>query len=277
VTVSSLVLNPTLVRPDLSWTVVNEVLELSIALGGAAALAQRSDNAINAGFAAGSPGGSDKQTPLGRNVCMQAGILVQSATEHFECLRLLRVSSRVVFPRAGYTLLRGSLEAAVFSWWITTATDASERHRRGLAVHRDDLREEATFLRAVPRGRSQRPVSPDERIDKFRKLIGATNDPAIAWNKLKTDLPQAVAKLPWRADAGEYRNLEALWRLLSCLTHGRLWAYLPMSDYERPTQPDVINAIKVEPNLPTLSAAARTVSHVCANAVDSYEKYCGVI
>jgi hypothetical protein len=161
----------------------------------------------------------------------------------FDHLAAFSTLLRGPIPRqAGYSVLRGSAEAAAIAWWVFDP-DASEQAR----VHRGF--EERLYGIHSRRG----------LINKNKELLGAEHRNVIAEaakfglsevpdsrSKGLTDFgrPRPVIRdvlvrvLPEKAPESSLTNGEVLWRILSAFSHSELWTnFLGERDVEDDSQP----------------------------------------
>ena len=154
-----------------------------------------------------------------------ADLALAAALDHLWAFRTLLAGP---LPRqAGYTVLRGSAEAAAIAWWVFDPDVKEEQrvHRgfeerlygihsqRGLIGSNKDQFEAqygAVVQEAAKFGLSEKPNSRSEGLTHFGRPRPGTQD-------------LLVLVLPERPRGVALSNGEILWRFLSAFSHSELW------------------------------------------------------
>lgn len=179
-----------------------------------------------------------------------ADLALAASFDHLEAFGTLL---RGPIPRqAGYSVLRGSAEAAAIAWWVfdPDVAEADRVHRgfeeRLLGIHTQrglvekNKEELAIQQRAVVEEAARFGLT--EQLDSRAKGLTHFGRPRLGTQDI------LVRVLPDKPPESTLANGEILWRILSAFSHSELWTnMLGLKEVEDDTKPRVLGV-----HLPTL-------------------------
>jgi hypothetical protein len=179
--------------------------------------------------------------------CFVAGV------DHRQAVKALLFDLHVLHTAAPFSLVRGSLENLSAAFWILHPNKRNERIERALRWHARNFREQHIALE--PLGLSDEA----KRDAKLAKLDAVATARGISTQDVRAGYRSSGAVK--YAEEHSTRSKPLLhWQLCSGYAHGRLWAYLGMSEQEHfeTTDPGVLNVnLTTDPGrllYPTLAA-----------------------
>jgi len=221
--------------------------------------------------AMGSRAASDLQIAHGRFVLPHAVRPLNVAFDHLGAWQLI-LHGGTLTNFAPITLLRGALEGAHLSRWLTDPDAAGlERVGRGLAAQLDDYAQRRRFEESAGGG-NPGPGEGKKAAVRYAELAAARDEAGIPVVRFPsaTDL----AKLYGRRVAGG--DPSWLYRLASAFAHGKEWAMLAMElgpEFDRPTE-GVVRGQVVASDRVIVGTTRLTVLRF-ASAVIALERYVG--
>jgi hypothetical protein len=180
--------------------------------------------------------------------CFVAGV------DHLQAVKALLFDLHVLHMAAPFSLVRGSLENLSAAFWILHPNKRNERIERALRWHAQNFRDQHIALE--PLGLSDQA----KRDAKLAKLDAVATARGISTQDVRAGYRSSGA-VKYAEEHSTRSELPLLnWRLCSGYAHGRLWAYLGMSEQEHfvTTDPGVLNVqLTTDPGrllYPTLAA-----------------------
>jgi hypothetical protein len=225
-----------------------------------------------AGITPGSPAAQDATSELGHHTRIMAIDHLATGLEHLVIWHRLLTGGSQPFA-THMTLIRGAMEGAVTSRWLTDPRqDAAERVRRGVALLLDDYGNRRDFERDF--GLDPAAIKPPAKsgADRYKELQAERDAAKIG--------PIKVPSMTYRF--GGYGGLQpgpgrAIYRLLSAYAHGKQWKGLTtkIQAVEEATEVRGGKVVKVTANDDMSVMLTALAMKVAMAAVDEVDGYCG--
>lgn len=190
--------------------------------------------------------------------------LIHVASDHLSGLRRLMGGGShgqgpgefVVNVYADYTLARGALEAATVAHWLLLPTSRATRVERTLSLMNQDFFDERRagerLARLVPNGQEVLADLARRREERAQWVRDVVERAGISADLPRFRLEDAIAEV----DARSGRELLLMWKLMSGMAHGRLWAALTLNQItETLDHGDGTVTIRAEGDLPRVVVA----------------------
>jgi hypothetical protein len=154
----------------------------------------------------------------------QGGLLIEAAADHLMAFsRVLKEPAQTIAP---WTCVRAVIETSALSAWLfDPGIDVNERVQRSLVYRCEGLTQEVKFLKAS--GDQAEVIRIKDRLEKVKQFASNLGDYGVI-NKNKQRKKVALEMPSVTEIINKTLHEEAVYRLLSAMSHGHSWAHLQL-------------------------------------------------